>query len=144
MATQLPPGWEERFDPGSARKYYVNHQTRQTSWTLPSESPLPPGWEQRFDPKGRVFYVNHDEGTTTWTDPRSNPQINSSAAAHSNPASAASPVATAPVKPAPKRYDTGTLVGFRRGAFWKKGLIVSSDHSGQIIYWEDGEQGPLT
>ena len=143
MATQLPPGWEERFDPGSARKYYVNHQTRQTSWTLPSERPLPPGWEQRFDPKGRVFYVNHDEGSTTWTDPRANPQTNPGASAPVNPASAASPAATAPARPTPKKYDAGTLVSFRRGAFWKKGLIVSSDYSGQIIYWEDGEQGPL-
>ena len=125
MATQLPPGWEERFDPGSARKYYVNHQTRQTSWTLPSESPLPAGWEQRFDPKGRVFFVNHDEGTTTWTDPRHQNTAPAPAPANTGPVS--SPAATAPVKPAPKQYDTGTLVSFRRGAFFANLL---SPHSG--------------
>ena len=139
MATQLPPGWEERFDPGSARKYYVNHKTRQTSWTLPSENPLPPGWEQRFDPKGRVFFVNHDAGTTQWTDPRSDPQNTAAASAPAN--TMTNPAATAPMKPRPKNYETGTLVSFQRGAFWKKALIVSSDYSGQVVFWEDGEQG---
>ena len=142
MATQLPPAWKENFDPISARKYYVNHQTRQTSWTLPSESPLPAGWEQFFDSKGRVFFFNHDEGTTTWTDPRDQNTAPAPAPANTRPVS--SPAATAPVKPAPKQYDTGTLVSFRRGAFWKKGLIVSSDYSGQVVFWEDGEQGKWT
>ena len=31
----LPPGWEERFDPGSGRKFYINHATRTTTWQRP-------------------------------------------------------------------------------------------------------------
>ena len=126
MATQLPPAWKENFDPSSARKYYVNHQTRQTSWTLPSESPLPAGWEQRFDPKGRVFFVNHDEGTTTWTDPRDQNTAPAPAPANTGPVS--SPAATAPVKPGPNQYGTGTLVliddGFKN--FEKNGPCTES------------------
>ena len=34
----LPQGWEEKVDPRSGRKYYVNHQTRKTQW----ERPPPP------------------------------------------------------------------------------------------------------
>lgn len=70
MSRQLPRGWDERFDEKSGRTYYVNHHTRQTSWTLPSEDPLPPGWEQQYDEKGRVFFINHEREITTWTDPR--------------------------------------------------------------------------
>ena len=66
----LPRGWDERVDEKSGRTYYVNHETRQTSWTLPSEQPLPPGWEQQYDAKGRVFFINHEREITTWTDPR--------------------------------------------------------------------------
>eukprot|EP00750_Incisomonas_marina_P033835 INCI9980.1.p1 GENE.INCI9980.1~~INCI9980.1.p1 ORF type:complete len:2208 (-),score=428.99 INCI9980.1:1729-8187(-) len=71
---QLPRGWDERVDEKSGRTYYVNHETRQTSWTLPSEKPLPPGWEQQYDEKGRVFFINHEREITTWTDPRNVPQ----------------------------------------------------------------------
>jgi len=74
MSRQLPQGWAERIDEKSGRKYYVNHETRQTSWTLPSEQPLPPGWEQQYDGKGRVFFINHEKQITTWTDPRNAPQ----------------------------------------------------------------------
>ena len=31
----LPSDWEERFDPASGRKFYVNHETRSTTWTRP-------------------------------------------------------------------------------------------------------------
>jgi hypothetical protein len=75
MSRQLPRGWDERVDERSGRTYYVNHGTRQTSWTLPSEQPLPPGWDQQYDSKGRVFFINHEREITTWTDPRNNPQL---------------------------------------------------------------------
>ncbi|RNF27491.1 putative NEDD4-like E3 ubiquitin-protein ligase WWP1 [Trypanosoma conorhini] len=94
----LPPFWEERLDPKSGRKFYVNHQTRETTWTRPPPptpavapqpaqqphmgaplhgdahtlglSALPPFWEERVDPKsGRKFYVNHQTRETTWTRP---------------------------------------------------------------------------
>eukprot|EP01108_Squamamoeba_japonica_P009336 TRINITY_DN865_c0_g1_i2.p1 TRINITY_DN865_c0_g1~~TRINITY_DN865_c0_g1_i2.p1 ORF type:complete len:306 (-),score=180.75 TRINITY_DN865_c0_g1_i2:24-941(-) len=34
-AVVLPPGWEARVDPSSGRSFYVDHNTRQTHWTLP-------------------------------------------------------------------------------------------------------------
>ncbi|PBJ72062.1 hypothetical protein BCY84_15973 [Trypanosoma cruzi cruzi] len=93
----LPPFWEECVDPKSGRKFYVNHQTRETTWTRPQATPvttpqhvpqphaltpshavapasiltaLPPFWEECVDPKsGRKFYVNHQTRETTWTRP---------------------------------------------------------------------------
>ena len=32
----LPEGWEEKVDPGSGRKYYVNHRTRVKQWERPA------------------------------------------------------------------------------------------------------------
>ena len=53
----LPTGWEIRFD-SFGRKYYVDHNSRSTTWERPQ--PLPPGWEMRRDNRGRVYYVDHN------------------------------------------------------------------------------------
>ncbi|KAG8570502.1 hypothetical protein GDO81_011294 [Engystomops pustulosus] len=65
-AEPLPPGWEQRKDP-HGRTYYVDHNTRTTTWERPQ--PLPPGWERRVDDRGRVYYVDHNTRTTTWQRP---------------------------------------------------------------------------
>ncbi|XP_060807947.1 E3 ubiquitin-protein ligase Su(dx) [Amyelois transitella] len=62
----LPHGWEMRYDV-YGRRYYVDHNTRSTSWERPQ--PLPPGWEVRRDGRGRVYYVDHNTRTTTWQRP---------------------------------------------------------------------------
>ncbi|XP_011639513.1 E3 ubiquitin-protein ligase Su(dx)-like [Pogonomyrmex barbatus] len=62
----LPPGWEMRYDL-YGRRYYVDHNTRSTSWERPQ--PLPPGWEVRRDPRGRIYYVDHNTRSTTWQRP---------------------------------------------------------------------------
>uniref|UniRef100_A0A8C7ZST1 E3 ubiquitin-protein ligase n=1 Tax=Oryzias sinensis TaxID=183150 RepID=A0A8C7ZST1_9TELE len=62
----LPPGWEQRKDP-HGRTYYVDHNTRTTTWERPQ--PLPPGWERRVDERGRIYYVDHNTRTTTWQRP---------------------------------------------------------------------------
>ncbi|XP_060778480.1 NEDD4-like E3 ubiquitin-protein ligase WWP1 isoform X2 [Neoarius graeffei] len=62
----LPPGWEQRKDP-HGRTYYVDHNTRTTTWERPQ--PLPPGWERRVDNRGRIYYVDHNTRTTTWQRP---------------------------------------------------------------------------
>ncbi|KAL8612403.1 hypothetical protein ACOMHN_008388 [Nucella lapillus] len=62
----LPPGWEMRKD-AQDRRYYVDHNTRTTTWERPQ--PLPPGWERRVDQRGRVYYVDHNTRTTTWQRP---------------------------------------------------------------------------
>ncbi|KAI0294622.1 hypothetical protein B0F90DRAFT_1890995, partial [Multifurca ochricompacta] len=36
----LPPGWELRYDP-RGRPYYVDHNSRSTTWTRPSSNPPP-------------------------------------------------------------------------------------------------------
>lgn len=64
----LPTGWEMRYDV-FGRRYYVDHNTRSTSWERPQ--PLPPGWEMRRDPRGRNYYVDHNTRTTTWQRPNS-------------------------------------------------------------------------
>ncbi|CAI8056242.1 NEDD4-like E3 ubiquitin-protein ligase WWP1, partial [Geodia barretti] len=62
----LPVGWEERVDP-HGRRYYVDHNSRMTTWDRPE--PLPAGWERRRDQRGRVYYVDHNTRTTTWQKP---------------------------------------------------------------------------
>lgn len=62
----LPAGWEMRYDV-YGRRYYVDHNTRSTSWERPQ--PLPAGWEVRRDARGRVYYVDHNTRTTTWQRP---------------------------------------------------------------------------
>nr|BAC38473.1 unnamed protein product [Mus musculus] len=49
----LPSGWEQRKDP-HGRTYYVDHNTRTTTWERPQ--PLPPGWERRVDDRGSIFF----------------------------------------------------------------------------------------
>lgn len=58
--------WEMRYDI-YGRRYYVDHNSRSTSWERPQ--PLPAGWEIRRDPRGRIYYVDHNTRTTTWQRP---------------------------------------------------------------------------
>ncbi|KAL1955975.1 hypothetical protein VTO42DRAFT_7875 [Malbranchea cinnamomea] len=90
----LPPGWEQRFTP-EGRPYFVDHNTRTTTWVDPRRQhyirmygpgangnttisqqpvsqlgPLPSGWEMRLTNTARVYFVDHNTKTTTWDDPR--------------------------------------------------------------------------
>lgn len=89
----LPQGWEERYTP-EGRPYYVDHNTRTTTWVDPRRQtvirvmgpsgqgatlqpqaisqlgPLPSGWEMRLTSTARVYFVDHNTKTTTWDDPR--------------------------------------------------------------------------
>ncbi|KXS11372.1 hypothetical protein M427DRAFT_60785 [Gonapodya prolifera JEL478] len=38
----LPPGWISQYDANSARYYFVNTATGQSTWTDPRGPPLPP------------------------------------------------------------------------------------------------------
>ncbi|KAK2192236.1 hypothetical protein NP493_36g04015 [Ridgeia piscesae] len=62
----VPDGWEVRMDP-HGRPYYVDHNSRTTTWERPT--PLPSGWERRVDQRGRVYFVDHNTRTTTWQRP---------------------------------------------------------------------------
>uniref|UniRef100_A0A7N6F9U4 E3 ubiquitin-protein ligase n=1 Tax=Anabas testudineus TaxID=64144 RepID=A0A7N6F9U4_ANATE len=64
-SSSTAPG-EQRKDP-HGRTYYVDHNTRTTTWERPQ--PLPPGWERRVDDRGRIYYVDHNTRTTTWQRP---------------------------------------------------------------------------
>ncbi|TDH17110.1 hypothetical protein EPR50_G00004840 [Perca flavescens] len=98
-STGLPPGWEEKRD-SKGRRYFVNHNSRTTSWTRPliqktSEAPAPApaaaaaaaaaaataaaagggggggsNTEWCSAPNGRPFFIDHNTKTTTWEDPR--------------------------------------------------------------------------
>ena len=92
----LPPNWESRVTE-SGRVYFVDHNTRTTTWVDPRRKhyvhsneqninetnpnavslqpltqlgPLPSGWEMRLTQNGRIYYVDHNTKTTTWDDPR--------------------------------------------------------------------------
>ncbi|KAG0672510.1 NEDD4 E3 ubiquitin-protein ligase [Maudiozyma exigua] len=88
---ELPSGWEQRFTP-EGRAYFVDHNTRTTTWVDPRRQqyirtygptnttiqqqpvsqlgPLPSGWEMRLTNTARVYFVDHNTKTTTWDDPR--------------------------------------------------------------------------
>ncbi|RSM00829.1 hypothetical protein CEP52_008898 [Fusarium oligoseptatum] len=68
METLEASGWEKRYDHVSGRAYFVNHNTKTTSWEDPR--PLPNGWEARATPDGRAYYVDHNTKTSSWDDPR--------------------------------------------------------------------------
>ncbi|KAG2469598.1 WWP2 ligase, partial [Polypterus senegalus] len=71
----LPQGWEQRVLP-NGRVYYVDHNTRTTTWERPlppgmiQEPPLPPGWEMKYTNEGVRYFVDHNTRTTTFKDPR--------------------------------------------------------------------------
>ncbi|KAF9358513.1 hypothetical protein BGX34_008898, partial [Mortierella sp. NVP85] len=90
----LPAGWEQRMTP-EGRPYFVDHNTRSTTWVDPRRQqyvrmsdprstnqvavhqqpvsqlgPLPSGWEMRLTSTARVYFVDHNTKTTTWDDPR--------------------------------------------------------------------------
>ncbi|KAL2313625.1 E3 ubiquitin-protein ligase pub3 [Schizosaccharomyces pombe] len=89
----LPFGWEMRYT-DTGRPYFVDHNTRTTTWVDPRNplvrpnggsstvgslmqpqslshlGPLPSGWEMRLTNSARVYFVDHNTKTTTWDDPR--------------------------------------------------------------------------
>jgi E3 ubiquitin-protein ligase NEDD4 len=74
----LPEGWEQRLTP-DGKVYYVDHNTRATSWEHPASlrdrsgsdlGPMPPGWEMKQMADGRLFFVDHTTHSTQWEDPR--------------------------------------------------------------------------
>ena len=75
----LPRGWERRVDLRSGRVYYIDHNTRTTSFHPPpvepqgnpdQRGPLPPWWEMKVLDDGRTIFVDHETQTTTLRDPR--------------------------------------------------------------------------
>lgn len=79
--TQLPGGWEVRYDKHN-RPYYLDHNTQTTTWQRPvvpaarQDDDLPPNWEYRLDSKNRPYYIDHNTRTTTWFRPTVNSMAN--------------------------------------------------------------------
>jgi E3 ubiquitin-protein ligase NEDD4 len=89
----LPASWEEQYTP-EGRPYYVDHNTRTTTWVDPQRQtiiyvmgpngqntalqlqtisqlgPLPSGWEMCLTSTARVYFVDHNMKTTIWDDLR--------------------------------------------------------------------------
>ncbi|XP_022094615.1 E3 ubiquitin-protein ligase NEDD4-like [Acanthaster planci] len=79
----LPAGWQMQRS-ANGRIFFINHNTRSTTWDDPRKQrqpvddlgPLPPGWEQRVHSDGRTFFIDHNTHSTQWEDPRlQNPSI---------------------------------------------------------------------
>lgn len=76
----LPLGWEMAVAP-NGKNYYIDHNSRTTTWTRPEpdDNPqewilnedLPAGWEIRYAPEyNRKYYVDHNTRSTSWNPPR--------------------------------------------------------------------------
>ncbi|XP_078534117.1 protein WWC2 [Lissotriton helveticus] len=78
----LPDGWEEARD-FDGKVFYIDHNTKQTSWIDPRDrltkplsfadcvgDELPWGWEAAYDPQIGVYYIDHANQTTQIEDPR--------------------------------------------------------------------------
>ncbi|XP_062431760.1 protein WWC2 isoform X3 [Rhea pennata] len=78
----LPDGWEEARD-YDGKVFYIDHNTKQTSWIDPRDrltkplsfadcvgDELPWGWEAAYDPQIGVYYIDHISQTTQIEDPR--------------------------------------------------------------------------
>lgn len=78
----LPRGWEEARD-YDGKVFYIDHNTRRTSWIDPRDrltkplsfadcvgDELPWGWEAGFDPQIGAYYIDHINKTTQIEDPR--------------------------------------------------------------------------
>uniref|UniRef100_A0A8C3SEH9 WW and C2 domain containing 2 n=1 Tax=Chelydra serpentina TaxID=8475 RepID=A0A8C3SEH9_CHESE len=78
----LPDGWEEARD-YDGKVFYIDHNTKQTSWIDPRDrltkplsfadcvgDELPWGWEAAYDPQIGVYYIDHINKTTQIEDPR--------------------------------------------------------------------------
>jgi len=97
----LPAGWSLQVAP-NGRVFFIDHNSRATTWVDPRTGraspmpnqreapnvarrvagpddelgPLPEGWEERVHTDGRIFFIDHNTRTTQWEDPRlSNPNI---------------------------------------------------------------------
>ncbi|XP_067838641.1 protein WWC2-like isoform X2 [Heptranchias perlo] len=78
----LPDGWEEARD-YDGKVFYIDHNTKQTSWIDPRDrftkpltfadcvgDELPLGWEDAYDSQIGIFYIDHINKTTQLEDPR--------------------------------------------------------------------------
>ncbi|XP_015687299.1 protein WWC2 [Protobothrops mucrosquamatus] len=78
----LPDGWEEARD-YDGKVFYIDHNTKQTSWIDPRDrltkplsfadcvgDELPWGWEAAYDRQIGVYYIDHINQTTQIEDPR--------------------------------------------------------------------------
>ncbi|CAN9500247.1 unnamed protein product [Ophioblennius macclurei] len=78
----LPAGWEEARD-YDGRLFFIDHNTRQTSWIDPRDritkpltfadcvgDELPLGWEEVYDQQVGVYYIDHINKTTQIENPR--------------------------------------------------------------------------
>ncbi|XP_031693692.1 protein WWC2-like isoform X1 [Oncorhynchus kisutch] len=78
----LPDGWEEARD-FDGKVFYIDHNTKQTSWIDPRDrltkplsfadcvgDELPWGWEASYDPQIGIYYIDHINKSTQLEDPR--------------------------------------------------------------------------
>ncbi|XP_061750482.1 pleckstrin homology domain-containing family A member 7-like isoform X7 [Nerophis ophidion] len=75
----LPEHWSYGVC-GDGRVFFINDQTRETSWLHPRSSEpvnsghmirsdLPQGWEEGFTNEGACYFINHNQRTTTFRHP---------------------------------------------------------------------------
>merc|ERR1719166_956286 len=58
IASTLPSGWEQRKDPRSGRVFYIDHNTRQTSWDPPE---IPEDLFNQYQAQSRVTFQEQEQ-----------------------------------------------------------------------------------
>jgi WW domain len=74
----LPLGWVELVDLTTARPYFLNKETNETSWDRPvdpvgshDDRDMPEGWEEVVDEStGQTYYFNSGTGESSWDRPQ--------------------------------------------------------------------------
>ena len=83
----LPANWEQRIDSESGQTFFVDHNTRTTSWIDPradvfylsqgnDTKALPFGWERGHDNHIGVYYIDHNTWKTQLEHPSATKQRN--------------------------------------------------------------------
>ncbi|KJE90630.1 ubiquitin ligase [Capsaspora owczarzaki ATCC 30864] len=161
-AAPLPPGWEERVDP-QGRVFYVDHNSRTTSWARPSAQSVAEynRWQesqQAIMSQAREQFSHRTLGASPNPSSQSQQQqqqqhagTSSSSApmpvagATTAPGSETAPVAASPSAASPSAASTGTAAGTNTNPLphgWEQrtsptGRVYFVNHSTRVTQWED-------
>lgn len=67
--TTLPKGWEMKYTSDRSAVYYVDHNTRTTTWSHPLVNAFPMRGEMRLNKQNQIYCIDRNTKTETPSDP---------------------------------------------------------------------------